>query len=148
MQISILPNRMSQSIGQFAVVSGNASISSQIWATRKCCCACLLQIPVELNREVSNLSTLFFPFRTNAPNKCWTQTVWNMTYLYSQFHRYLRRTATVKTTELKGVQEGIVGPWELSDIANMDQTPRHQGSYLCRKRRKVSMDSNDKWRSW
>ena len=62
MQISILPNRMSQSIGQFAVVSGNASISSQIWATRKCCCACLLQVPVELNREVSNLSTLFFPF--------------------------------------------------------------------------------------
>lgn len=60
MQISILPNRMSQSIGQFAVVSGNASISSQIWATRKFCCACLLQVPVELNREVSNLSTLFF----------------------------------------------------------------------------------------
>ena len=52
--------------------------------------------------------------------------------------------ATVKTTELKGVQEGIVGPWELSDIAYMDQTPRHQGSYLCRKRIKVSMDSNDK----
>lgn len=40
-----------------------------------------------------------------------------------QFHRYLRRTATVKATELKGVQEGIVGPWELRDIANMDQTP-------------------------
>ena len=40
-----------------------------------------------------------------------------------QFHRYLRRTATVKASELKGVQEGIVGPWELSDIANMDQTP-------------------------
>ena len=40
-----------------------------------------------------------------------------------QFHRYLRRTATVKATKLKGVQEGIVGPWELSDIANMGQTP-------------------------
>ncbi|XP_068696877.1 uncharacterized protein [Montipora foliosa] len=40
-----------------------------------------------------------------------------------QFHRYLRRTATVKATELEGVQEGIVGPWELRDIANMDQTP-------------------------
>ena len=40
-----------------------------------------------------------------------------------QFHRYLRRTATVKATELKCVQEGIVGPWELSDIANMDQIP-------------------------
>lgn len=40
-----------------------------------------------------------------------------------QFHRYLRRTATVKATDLKGVQEGIVGPWELRDIANMDQTP-------------------------
>ena len=40
-----------------------------------------------------------------------------------QFHRYLRRTATVKATELEGVQEGIVGPWELCDIANMDQTP-------------------------
>ena len=52
--------------------------------------------------------------------------------------------ATVKTTELKGVQEGIVGPWELSDITYMDQTPRHQGSYLCRKGIKVSMDSNDK----
>ena len=61
-----------------------------------------------------------------------------------QFHRYLRRTATVKATELKGIQQGIVGPWELSDIANMDQTPRHQGSYLCRKRRKVSMDSDDR----
>ena len=48
--------------------------------------------------------------------------------------------ATVKTTELKGVQEGNVGPWELSDVTNMDQTPRHQ----CRKRIKVSMDSNDK----
>ena len=31
--------------------------------------------------------------------------------------------ATVKATELKGVQEGIVGPWELHDIANMNQTP-------------------------
>ena len=31
--------------------------------------------------------------------------------------------ATVKATELKGVQEGIVGPWELRDIANMNQTP-------------------------
>ena len=41
-----------------------------------------------------------------------------------QFHRYLRRTATVKATELKGIQQGIVGPWELSDIANMDQTPQ------------------------
>ena len=62
-----------------------------------------------------------------------------------QFHRYFRRTATVKATELKGVQEGIVGPWELRDVANMDQTPlrQHEGSYLCRKRRKVSMDSDD-----
>ena len=40
-----------------------------------------------------------------------------------QFHRNLRRTATVKATEQNGVQEGIVGPWELSDIVNMDQTP-------------------------
>ena len=65
-----------------------------------------------------------------------------------QFHRYLRRTATVKATELEGVQEGIVGPWELRDIANMDQTPaillQHLGSYLCRKRRKVSMDPDDR----
>ena len=45
--------------------------------------------------------------------------------------------ATVKTTEQKGVQEGNVGPWELSDVTNMDQTPRHQESYLCRKRIKV-----------
>ena len=39
------------------------------------------------------------------------------------FHRYLRRTPTVKATEQEGVQEGIVGPWELHDIANMDETP-------------------------
>ena len=35
----------------------------------------------------------------------------------------LRRPAKVKATELEGVREGIVGPWELRDIANMDQTP-------------------------
>ena len=46
--------------------------------------------------------------------------------------------ATVKATELKGVQEGTVGPWELRDIANMNQTPlqfcyKKEGSYLWRK---------------
>ena len=67
-----------------------------------------------------------------------------------QLHRYLRRTATVKATELKGIQKGIVGPWELRDIANMNQTRlqfcsvQHQGSYLCRKRRNVSIDSDDR----
>ena len=62
-----------------------------------------------------------------------------------QFHRYLRRTATIKATELKGVQEGIVGPWELHDTANTDHTPlRQHEEYLCRKRRKVSMDSDDR----
>ena len=40
-----------------------------------------------------------------------------------QFRRYLKRTAAVKATELKGVQEGIVGLWKLHDIANMNQTP-------------------------
>ncbi|KAK3736791.1 hypothetical protein QZH41_011740 [Actinostola sp. cb2023] len=40
-----------------------------------------------------------------------------------QFHRYIRKTAIEKSKELDNVQEGIVGPWQLSDIANMDQTP-------------------------
>ena len=30
---------------------------------------------------------------------------------------------SVKATEMEGVREDIVGPWELRDIANMDQTP-------------------------
>lgn len=40
-----------------------------------------------------------------------------------QFHRYLRRAATIKAKELATVQTGVVGPWEPRDIANMDQTP-------------------------
>ena len=40
-----------------------------------------------------------------------------------QFHRYLRREATNKSEELTNEQTGVVGPWELKDIANMDQTP-------------------------
>ena len=43
--------------------------------------------------------------------------------IVQQFHRYLRRTASLKMEELKGKQIGLLGPWELSDIANMDQTP-------------------------
>ena len=46
-----------------------------------------------------------------------------------QFHRYLRRMATVKATELKGAQEGNVGPWELYDIANVDQTPLQNSTH-------------------
>ena len=36
--------------------------------------------------------------------------------IVQQFHRYLRRTASREVKKLKG-------SWELSDIANMDQTP-------------------------
>ena len=38
-----------------------------------------------------------------------------------QFHRYIRRMAIKVKQDLP--QDGIVGPWNLSDIANMDQTP-------------------------
>ena len=43
--------------------------------------------------------------------------------IVQQFHRYLRQTAALKEEELKDKQIGLLGPWELSDIANMDQTP-------------------------
>ena len=40
-----------------------------------------------------------------------------------QFYRYICRMAmAIKTKQdLAGKQEGAVGPWNLSDIANMDQ---------------------------
>ena len=40
-----------------------------------------------------------------------------------QFHRYIRQTATNKQRDLLGNQTGAVGPWDLNQIANMDQTP-------------------------
>ena len=39
------------------------------------------------------------------------------------FHRYLRRTASPEVEKLKDKQTGLLGLWELSDIANMDETP-------------------------
>ena len=43
--------------------------------------------------------------------------------IVQQFHRYLRRTASLEVKKLKDKQTGLLGPWELSDIANMNQTP-------------------------
>ena len=40
-----------------------------------------------------------------------------------QFHRYIRRMAIKTKQDLAGKQDGAIGPWILSDIANMDQTP-------------------------
>ena len=40
-----------------------------------------------------------------------------------QFHRYIRRMAIKTKQDLADKQDGIIGPWNLSDIANMDQTP-------------------------
>ena len=40
-----------------------------------------------------------------------------------QFHRYIRRMAIKTKQDLPGKQHGAIGPWNLSDIANMDQTP-------------------------
>ena len=40
-----------------------------------------------------------------------------------QFHRYNRQTATNKQRDLLGIETGGVGPWDLNEIANMDQTP-------------------------
>lgn len=40
-----------------------------------------------------------------------------------QFHRYIRQAAITNDKQLAGKQTGVVGPWELSDLANMDQTP-------------------------
>lgn len=39
-----------------------------------------------------------------------------------QFHRYIRRMAVKGKQDLANIQ-GVIGPWNLSDIANMDQTP-------------------------
>ena len=40
-----------------------------------------------------------------------------------EFHRYIRGTAIKTKQDLAGKQDGAIGPWNLSDIANMDQTP-------------------------
>ena len=40
-----------------------------------------------------------------------------------QFQRYIRRMAIKAKQDLADKQDGIIGPWNLSDIANMDQTP-------------------------
>ena len=40
-----------------------------------------------------------------------------------QFHRYIRRMAIKTKQDLAGKQDGAIGPSNLSDIANMDQTP-------------------------
>ena len=47
----------------------------------------------------------------------------NLRTSIQQFHRYIRQAAITNDKQLAGKQTGVVGPWELSDIANMDQTP-------------------------
>ena len=39
-----------------------------------------------------------------------------------QFNRYIHRMAIKTKQDLAGKQDGAIGPWNLSDIANMDQT--------------------------
>ena len=40
-----------------------------------------------------------------------------------QFHRYICGMAIKTKQDLVGKQDGVIGPWNLSDMANMDQTP-------------------------
>ena len=42
--------------------------------------------------------------------------------IVQQFHCYLRRTASLEVKKRTDKETGLLGPWELSDIANMDQT--------------------------
>ena len=39
-----------------------------------------------------------------------------------QFYRYIRQTATNKQRDFLGIQTGAAGPWDLNQIANIDQT--------------------------
>ena len=39
-----------------------------------------------------------------------------------QFYRYIRQTATNKQRDFLGIQAGAAGPWDLNQIANIDQT--------------------------
>ena len=69
--------------------------------------------------------------------------------LAQQFHRFIRRSAE-NTKVLFPDQNGLVGPWEQKDIANMDQTPLEfcfntKGATLQHHRKKNCMVSNYCW---